>query len=90
MKILQTESADIRTFEESEWSVIPLNIPVLLVEPPDFSLELNEAKLEQVLPGEIDFVPSIGVRHIDMLTHYALLEESLVKHKEIWKTLAKK
>ena len=90
MKIPQTESADIKTFEESGWSIIPLNIPVLLIEPPDVSLELNEAKEEQILPGNINFVPPIGGRHIDALTHHVLLKESLIKHREIWKTLAKK
>lgn len=90
MKTPQTESADIRTFEESDWSIIPLNIPVSLIEPPDVSVELNEAKEEQVISGDIDFVPPIGGRHIDTLTHHALLEESLIKHREIWQTLAKK
>ena len=90
MKILQTESADITTFEESGWTVIPLNVPVLLIEPPSVSVELREAKEEQVILGDIDFIPAIGGRHIDMLTHRALLEESVMKHREIWKTLAKK
>lgn len=90
MKILQTESADIRIFEESEWSIMPLNIPVLPVEPPDVSLEFSEAKEEQVLPGDIGFVLPIGEWHIDISTHHALLEESLMKHREIWKSLAKK
>lgn len=90
MKIIQTESADMRTFEESGWSIMPLNIPVSLVEPPEVSGELREAEEEQILPGDIDFVPAIGGRHIDVGTHHTLLEESLTKHREIWKTLAKK
>lgn len=90
MKILQTESADITTFAESGWSVIPLNVPVLLIEPPSVLVELRETKEEQVVLGDVDFVPAIGGRHIDMLTHRALLDESVVKHREIWKTMAKK
>lgn len=90
MKIPQTESVDVKTFQESGWSVIPWNIPILLIEAPNVSLELEEANEEQILPGDISFVPPIGGRHIDALTHHALLEESLIKHREIWKTLAKK
>jgi hypothetical protein len=90
MKILQTESADITTFAEFGWSVIPLNVPVLLIEPPSVLVELRETKEEQVVLGDVDFVPAIGGRHIDMLTHRALLDESVVKHREIWKTMAKK
>jgi hypothetical protein len=90
MKILHTESADMTTFEESGWTVMPLNVPALLIEPPSVSVELHETKEEQVVLGDIDFIPAIGRRHIDMLTHRALLEESVTKHREIWKTLAKK
>lgn len=90
MKIPQTESADIRIFEESEWSILPLNVPVLLIEPPDISLKLSEPEEGQVLLGDITFLPNIGGRKIDALTHRTLLEESLIKHKEIWKTLAMK
>ena len=90
MKILQTESADMTTFVESGWTVIPLNVPVLLIEPPSVSMELRETKEEQIVIGDIDFIPAIGRRHIDMLTHRTLLEESVMKHREIWKTLAKK
>ena len=90
MRVLQTESSDTKTFEELGWEITPLNIPVLVIEPPDVSLQLSEAKEEQVLPGEIDFVPPVTGRKIDTLTHRALLEDSLIKHRDIWKTLAKK
>jgi hypothetical protein len=90
MKVLQTESADTKTFEELEWHIIPLNIPVLTVESPDVSLELTEIEEKEVLPGDINFVPRTTQRIIGMMTHQALLEESLVEHKEIWRTLAEK
>jgi hypothetical protein len=90
MKIVQTESADITTFAESGWIVVPLNVPVLLVEPPGVPVELRETEEEEFLLGDVDFVPATGGRYIDMLTHRALLDESVVKHKEIWKAMAKK
>ena len=90
MKILQTESADITTFVEAGWTFIPLNIPVLLLEPPSGRVQLREIEEEQVVPGDVKFVPVTGGRHIDMLTHRALLDESVVKHREIWKTMAKR
>lgn len=90
MEVLQTESADTKTFEELEWHIMPLNIPVLMVEPPDISLELTEIEEKEVLLGDINFVPRTTQLTIDMMTHQALLEESLVKHKEIWRTLAEK
>jgi len=89
MVIQHTGSSDIQIFEESEWSIVPLNIPVLLIEPPDVSLDINEATDEQILPGDIVLVSPIGARNIDMLTHQTLLAESLIKHRETWKTLAK-
>lgn len=90
MRIPQTETADIRALEELEWNITPLNTPVLLVEPPDVSLELSEVGEEKVLLGDIDFVPLTSGRSIDMLTHRTLLTESLVEYRDIWRTLAKK
>ncbi|OGO04490.1 MAG: hypothetical protein A2Y60_06500 [Chloroflexi bacterium RBG_13_54_9] len=90
MRLPQTESSDTKTFEELGWEITPLNIPVLMIEPPNVSLELSEAKEEKALPGEINLAPPAVVRKVDTLTHRALLEESLMKHGEIWKTLAKK
>ena len=90
MKMPQTESADITTFVEAGWTVIPLNVPVLALEPPSVLVELHEIKEEQIVPGDINFVPVTGGRHIDMLTHRALLDESVVKHREIWKIMAKR
>lgn len=90
MKILQTDSADITTFVEAGWTVMPLNVPVLVLEPPRTLVELREIKEEEVVSGDVNFVPVTGGHHIDMLTHRALLDESVVKHREIWKSMAKR
>ena len=90
MKIAQTESTDMTTFVEAGWSVIPLNFPALVLEPPSALVELREIEEEQTVPGGFSFVPLTGGRHIDMLTHRTLLDESVVKHREIWKIMAKR
>lgn len=87
---IQTDCADSKTFDELDWDINPVNTPVLTIEPPRISTELAELKQEEVLPGEIDFVPISLPSTIDTLTHYALLNDSLVKYREIWKTLAEK
>ena len=90
MRMLQTESADIITLE-AEYRITPaLNIPVLLIKPPDITPELREAEQEKALPGDIDLILIASERNIDMLTHRTLVEESLLKYKDIWRTLADK
>ena len=90
MKIRETESTDSTTFVEAGWTIIPLNVPLLVLEPPSVPVELREIQEEQVMPGDVDFVPATAGRHIDLLTHRALLDESVVKHRRIWKTMAKR
>ena len=90
VKVVQTDSADVTTLGEAGWTVVALNVPVLVLEPPRTLVELSGTKEEELVSGDVSFAPAIEGRHIDMLTHRALLDESVVKHSEIWKSMAKK
>jgi len=90
MIVPQTQSSDMKTLEELEWKITPLNITVSMVEPPAASIELTEVAEEKALPGDIAFVPPPSRRNIDMRAHKAILEESLAEYKDIWRTLAQK
>jgi len=87
---IQTDCADSKTFNEMQWDIKPVNTPVLTIEPPRISAELAEVEREEALPGEIDWVPVSFTRTIDTLTHHDLLNSSLAKHGDIWKTLAER
>lgn len=89
MKI-QTDYADSTTFEELKWDINPVNTPILTIEPPCISTELTEVEPEETLLGNIEWAPVSFPRTIDMPTHHSLLNNSLTKHRDIWKTLAEK
>ena len=86
----QTETADIRALEELGWIITSLSTPVLVIKPPSVFLELGEVEEEEVLPGDVNFVPLTRGRSIDTLTHRALLEESVTEYRDIWRTLAER
>lgn len=91
MKISQTDTADVKTFTELGWNIMPFNIPYLMEELHGVSLEeLYQVEVEEQLSGDINIVPATSGKNIDMVTHRKLLDESLTKYNGIWRTLAEK
>ena len=88
MSMPRTESTDMKVWEELEWRITPLNVPVLVVETPDAFMDLRSVEPQGVLPGDIDFIQVSRRRSIDILTHQSLLKESLQEYSNIWRTLA--
>lgn len=87
---VETESVYTDVLEKQGWSIKPLNF-VTLVDPPAVMPNLKSVRTQEgVTPGDFELVQTGRTRIIDRLTHEALLEDSLVKYKSIWKTLAEK
>lgn len=91
MSIPQTESSDMRIWEQQEWILgAPLNIPVLLVEAPDVFTDLRSAEPPEAVPGDFAFVWPHRERNIDSVTHETLFQRSLQEYSDIWRTLAER
>lgn len=90
MAMPRTESTDIQTWEAMAWRITPLNIPVLNIEAPTRLPELRDVEAEEAVRGGIGFSDVTREGTIDVTTHQTLLEESLAKHRDIWRTLAEK
>ena len=85
-----TESIYTDGLEEQGWSIKPLNF-VTLVDPPAVMTSLKSVKTqESITPGDFELVQTGRARIIDRLMHEVLLDDSLVKYKNIWKTLAER
>ena len=89
--MLQTETASMKAWQESGWTIKTFNIPVLVTAPPAARVELEALDSQDVVSiGGFELIyPSRG-RVIDTLTHQTLLEQSLREHEGIWRTLAER
>ncbi len=78
------------TWRDSEWRVMPLNVPTLLVDPPAAALLITRESEFEELVGSYHVVQPSHRRAIDSDTHGALLEESLRDYEDIWRILAQR
>jgi len=85
-----TESTYTDMLEKQGWSIKPLNF-VTLVDPPAVMTSLKGVRTQEgIMPGDFELVQTGRKQIVDRLTHESLLEDSLVKYQNIWKTLAER
>lgn len=90
MNTPQTESSDMRIWEQ-EWRLrSPLNIPILAKDAPDNFTDLRNVEPLEALPGDFSLDLLRRVRSIDPAAHETLLQKSLQEYGEIWRTLAER
>lgn len=84
-----TETTNTKMWQEVGWELLPYNVSVLAVSPPDIFLDFNPVE-DQGLPttSDIELVQSSEGYSIDQYTHETLVQKSLQEFGEIWRILA--
>lgn len=90
MNIQLTACAYNTDLQRLGWEVTPYNIAVV-INPPETQVNLKVFLDDQKeRSGGYTLIWPNETRHIDEITHHALLEKSISEHNNIWKTLAEK
>lgn len=91
MSLPLTESTNAKFWQESGWTIKPLNIPVMAILPPAANINLVDVEPQDLVStGGFELVHSLHIHTIDTLTHQTLLEQSLRQYEDIWRTLAER
>lgn len=89
MTLPQTETTNMKVWQESVWRIRPLNVPVLSLAPPPTRTDLEAHEFEGV-GGGFELIRPLRKGTIDTATHQTLLKQSLREYEEIWRTLAER
>jgi hypothetical protein len=90
MNSQDTQSTTDAICEQQGWVFRPMNIPVMIVDPP-FAVEVRDAQnLYAGLAGDLHLIEYQHKLSIDDQVHQQLLDRSVAEYRGIWKTLADK
>lgn len=90
MVFQNTQSTRGSTFEEQGWVFSPMNIPVVVVDPP-LAVQVRDIESAYTgLAGDLHLIEPERELGIDEQVHLELLDRSVTEYHGIWKTLADK